>query len=170
MGRKEAPTEAEWEKAAGWDVKAKQQRRFPWGDEFDPSLVNSMERLGYKADGGLQPHQWREAWAESKEGQKLIGLGGNTSPVGKTKNDVSPWGCFDMGCNAGEWCADWWDKNYYKTGPSKNPKGPDQGEERVARGGSWANYYRYCETYRRRGRWPTTPCFYQGFRCAADCP
>lgn len=34
------PTEAEWEKAASWDHKAKKKREYPWGDFFDPSRCN----------------------------------------------------------------------------------------------------------------------------------
>jgi formylglycine-generating enzyme required for sulfatase activity len=31
------PTEAEWEKAAGWDPRAGRKRKYPWGDEADES-------------------------------------------------------------------------------------------------------------------------------------
>lgn len=42
---KRLPTEAEWEKAASWDPNAaddspKWKRRWPWGNSFDPALVN----------------------------------------------------------------------------------------------------------------------------------
>ena len=42
---KRLPTEAEWEKAASWDPKAtddslKWKRRWPWGNDFDPSRSN----------------------------------------------------------------------------------------------------------------------------------
>jgi formylglycine-generating enzyme required for sulfatase activity len=32
------PTEAEWEKAAGWDPAANRKRKYPWGDEYDPQM------------------------------------------------------------------------------------------------------------------------------------
>jgi iron(II)-dependent oxidoreductase len=31
------PTEAEWEKAAGWDPQAGRKRKYPWGNEWDES-------------------------------------------------------------------------------------------------------------------------------------
>lgn len=37
---KRLPTEEEWEKAAGWDPKAKKKRQWPWGDSADPTRAN----------------------------------------------------------------------------------------------------------------------------------
>ena len=40
-----------------------------------------------------------------------------------------------MAGNIWEWCADWYDGDYYGKSPAKNPLGPDTGEYRVLRGG-----------------------------------
>jgi formylglycine-generating enzyme required for sulfatase activity len=40
--------------------------------------------------------------------------------------------------NAWEWCQDFYDPNYYKNSPVKDPLG-GLGGERVLRGGSWDN-------------------------------
>ncbi len=37
---KRLPTEEEWEKAASWDPRANQKRKWPWGDQEDPTRAN----------------------------------------------------------------------------------------------------------------------------------
>jgi formylglycine-generating enzyme required for sulfatase activity len=38
-----------------------------------------------------------------------------------------------------EWCRDWYDRDYYRASPEHDPEGPETGEEKVLRGGSWAD-------------------------------
>ncbi|WP_428658440.1 formylglycine-generating enzyme family protein [Runella sp.] len=63
--------------------------------------------------------------------------GGGTKPVGTKKANKQ--GIFDIGGNAAEWCADWYDKGYYAGSPPNNPAGPAQGSGRVVRGRSFGD-------------------------------
>ena len=48
-----------------------------------------------------------------------------------------PWGFLGLGENVHEWCADWFDADYYLVSPADDPRGPEEGKRRASRGGSW---------------------------------
>jgi formylglycine-generating enzyme required for sulfatase activity len=49
------------------------------------------------------------------------------------------YGLYAMNGGVWEWTRDWYDRDYYREMPDTDPPGPPQGEERVLRGGSWAD-------------------------------
>ncbi len=82
-------------------------------------------------------------------------------PVGSFPKGASIYGCLDMAGNVDEICADWYDANYYKFSPEKNPTGPVSGTWPVMRGDQSMRVA-------KRGYFsPTISSYFSGFRCAA---
>lgn len=76
------------------------------------------------------------------------------------------YGLYDMSGGVHEWCADFYDPSYYAVSPDRNPKGPEFGERRVARGGSWRHNIRYTRCAARSSLAPDKQFGDFGFRCA----
>ncbi len=89
-----------------------------------------------------------------------------TAPVGSFPLGASVYGALDLAGNVWEWCADWYGPKYYKTGPPKNPAGPDKGTDRVFRGGAWNNSIYVLRSANRSFAPPDYRDNSLGFRCA----
>jgi formylglycine-generating enzyme required for sulfatase activity len=87
---------------------------------------------------------------------------GKTQPVGTMNpNEL---GIYDMSGNVYEWCSDWFD--YYTESPKTNPEGPEQGEFKIVKGGSWYGYIGGSRISCRASDDPGNKRSYIGFRVA----
>ena len=95
------------------------------------------------------------AWYRGNSGSK-------THPV-KTKKP-NELGLYDMSGNVYEWCQDRYGN--YSSNAQTNPKGPGSGSLRVARGGCYYNYERFCRSSDRCNYSPGYRFNFLGFRLA----
>jgi formylglycine-generating enzyme required for sulfatase activity len=69
-------------------------------------------------------------------------------PVGHW--EANPFGLLDMLGNVAEWCNDFYGPKYYRKSPKDNPRGPEEGEKRVLRGGAWSANAETCTVWARQ--------------------
>ena len=123
------------------------------------------EKAARGTDGRIFP------WGDSVECGKANLKGctqGLTAPAGVFLEGASPYGVLDMAGNVGEWVADWYAPEYYQVSPSVNPTGPEEGEMRVARGGSWKNPLLGVRSTNRTANYPEVYSTGIGFRCVVE--
>jgi sulfatase modifying factor 1 len=100
---------------AEWERAARGGREgalYPWGDEPPQQRQEYLRRWGGEVRGPL-PVGWGEPNA---------------------------FGIYDLCENVHEWCADWFQADYYTVSPQRNPPGPPAGERRASRGGAWRHH------------------------------
>ena len=94
--------------------------------------------------------------------------GGHPRPIGQKQ--ANPWGLYDMIGNVWEWCNDCYKVDYYQESPKQDPRGPNEGQNKVLRGGAWRFSAENCRSGYRYNESPgySDVCFgydIYGFRC-----
>jgi formylglycine-generating enzyme required for sulfatase activity len=152
------PTEAEWEKAAGWNSGDTTisvhgfPSRYPWGEAFETA-------------------ETRCNWIESGQEGQIDGFV-RTAPAVSFVPGNGFYGVANMAGNVREWCSDWYDRFQYNRGPGgsspysgpeptmeqawASPTGPVSGSERIVRGGSWFSTAQYLRASQRDSVPPTS--------------
>jgi formylglycine-generating enzyme required for sulfatase activity len=143
------PTEAQWEYAC----RAGTATPFFWGDSLNGDRANCNGRDPYGTD------------AKGKFIKKTV-------PVGSYV--ANPWGLLDMHGNVAEWCQDrctvpshvYMPPSDYPTDAVTDPRGPNAGCDRIARGGSWQDSAEFCRSAYRGSCWGPSRLNFIGFRFA----
>ncbi|HET6446269.1 MAG TPA: formylglycine-generating enzyme family protein [candidate division Zixibacteria bacterium] len=138
------PTEAQWE----YSARGLDGRRYPWGSEVDGQRLNycdancELDKRNDDVDDGYA----------------------RTAPVGSYPDGASWVGALDMSGNVWEWTADWYGP--YTPEQQANPTGPETGDRRVLRGGSWHTSADHARSALRTYSDPNRSLNHVGFRCA----
>jgi formylglycine-generating enzyme len=77
-------------------------------------------------------------------------------------------GLYDICENVHEWCSDWYQANYYAESPERNPSGPDRGDRKASRGGSWRHHVKATRCAARSSIPPEFHYADYGFRVACN--
>lgn len=81
-------------------------------------------------------------------------------------NEPNDFGLYDMSEGVHEWCGDYYAPDYYRYSPERNPAGPDSGQRRVSRGGSWRHRIKFSRCAARSSLPPEFKYADYGFRVA----
>lgn len=138
------PTEAEWEHACRGG--AKEYKVFGLGNSLTSKQANF---------DGRSPDPYA-----SEKGPFLL----RTTKAGSYP--PNGFGLYDMHGNVWEFCADWYDADYYNVSPRKDPPGPAKRDFRVIRGGGWRDGGTFCRSAIRNRESTTRRIDGLGFRVA----
>jgi len=151
---------AEGAKYADWLSRMTGRRyRLPSEAEWERAARGGLEGLLYP--WGNEPPtsrpEYLRRWGGTVRGPLRVGEGA-----------PNPFGIYDLCENVHEWCADWYQRDYYACSPGRNPAGPASGERRASRGGSWRHHVKVSRCAARSSIPPVFQYTDYGFRVVRD--
>jgi formylglycine-generating enzyme required for sulfatase activity len=134
---------------APWRYDTKPMVAVAWQEVHDLAAVLSTNRVWYSlpteaqwekaARGGLIGT--RHAWGDEPPTPERCDFGRFPEFSIRPAKTFPPngYGLYAVNGGVWEWTRDWYDRDYYRHSPEIDPAGPTEGQEKVLRGGSWAD-------------------------------
>jgi formylglycine-generating enzyme required for sulfatase activity len=144
-------TGVSWDDAAAYAKWA--GKRLPTEAEWERACRGGVEEKIYP-------------WGDEKPSKERVRFDGVEGPGPVCALPKTGFGLCDIAGNVWEWTADWYERTYYERAPDANPPGPESGQYRVLRGGSWADEAKYLTCAYRSWARPAERSPNIGFRCA----
>jgi formylglycine-generating enzyme required for sulfatase activity len=107
-------------------------------------------------------------WGEESPTSKRVNANwmvGDTTAVTDKADGATAEGVLNLAGNVWDWVHDAYDPMYYKSSPSQDPQGPDDGFSRVVRGGSFGSPLSFVTGYARASMFALDSYSNVGFRC-----
>jgi formylglycine-generating enzyme required for sulfatase activity len=132
MGKHEV-TQAQWEVVMGTNPSYVKEADRPVDTVSWDDAQEFLKRMNARQDGYRYRLPTEAEWEYAARAGSSEKHTGPADAVAGQKQ-ANGWGLNDMPGSLSEWCQDFYDENYYKSSPARDPQGPPSGLSRVLRG------------------------------------